>query len=317
MWHAHEPVGHIVNQEGIENEADLYRYQAFGLIISSEIELSGLGTVSATTAVDLTIRRGLLPDVPEQTEYRQSQLFAGANWIQLGPVEIGCLRITEGRSMTVDPKGATDDLVQSLIINAGIFTALMQRGTLVMHAAVVAVDDGAILIAGEREAGKSTSAAEFLRAGYPLLSDDHGVISYRDKQALVWPGYRVRKLHRDGIERHGLESQASPIANERGKYRVIMSDGLAPAPLPPRAIFILRKESTPELKITEVKGARKLVLLNEQRFRRRLSTVIKTYQTPMMTFASQVRVFELIRPNEIDTREQLVPAILQALQQDP
>ena len=68
-----------------------------------------------------------------------------------------------------------------------------------MHATAVLTDYGACAFIGPSGTGKSTLAASFVRAGFPLLGDDCVVLSCSDR-ILLTPGYPGTRLWRDSLE---------------------------------------------------------------------------------------------------------------------
>lgn len=70
---------------------------------------------------------------------------------------------------------------------------LRLRGTVCLHASAIAIDDRVVVLVGAAGAGKSTTAAAFARAGYPVLSDDVVPLIDRGDTFGVQPAYpRIR-----------------------------------------------------------------------------------------------------------------------------
>ncbi|WP_373540729.1 hypothetical protein [Chamaesiphon sp.] len=61
---------------------------------------------------------------------------------------------------------------------------LRLRGTVCLHASAIAIDGRVVVLVGAAGAGKSTTAAAFARAGYPVLSDD--VVPLIDRGDTFW-----------------------------------------------------------------------------------------------------------------------------------
>jgi hypothetical protein len=92
---------------------------------------------------------------------------------------------------------ASPDAVEAVIANyfaqAWLGMALRLGGRLVLHGDAVAVNDGSLAWLGNKGAGKSTLAAAFVAAGYPLLTDDQIVIWPQADGAGIAPG--IMRLH--------------------------------------------------------------------------------------------------------------------------
>ncbi|MFN8445028.1 MAG: hypothetical protein U0175_29850 [Caldilineaceae bacterium] len=71
---------------------------------------------------------------------------------------------------------------------------LEQRGIPVLHAAAVATPQGAIAFVADSGCGKSTLASAFVRAGYPLLTDDNLAIRQGEDRFWALPGYPQMRM---------------------------------------------------------------------------------------------------------------------------
>ena len=70
---------------------------------------------------------------------------------------------------------------------------LRLRGIVCLHASAVVVEGKVVAFVGEAGAGKSTTAAAFAQAGYPILSDDIVALVEKDNTFTVQPAYpRIR-----------------------------------------------------------------------------------------------------------------------------
>jgi hypothetical protein len=79
-----------------------------------------------------------------------------------------CIRLADGDV-------AFNDLAAAL--NLAAAALLAAQGRYLVHAAAVRSARGVVLLAGDAFAGKTTTALNLARAGWPLLSDDHVVLS--------------------------------------------------------------------------------------------------------------------------------------------
>jgi hypothetical protein len=120
---------------------------------------------------------------------------------------------------------------------------LRLRGVVCLHASAVAVADRAIALVGLPGAGKSTIAAAFACAGYPVLSDD--VVPLADKGArfLVQPGYPRVNLWPDSVRTLFGSQDALPRITPTWDKRYLTlgqnGQGFASSPLPLEAVYIL------------------------------------------------------------------------------
>jgi hypothetical protein len=98
------------------------------------------------------------------------------------------------------PEG-TEFAIANYYVQAWLGMALRLSGRLVLHGDAVGVNGGALAWLGSKGIGKSTLAAAFVAAGYPLLTDD---------QIVIWPqadGVRIAR----GIMRLHLWPESLPV----------------------------------------------------------------------------------------------------------
>jgi hypothetical protein len=123
---------------------------------------------------------------------------------------------------------------------------LRLRGVLALHASGVVVDGKAVLFVGGCGAGKSTMAASFSQAGFPVLSDDIAPIHQTSDRFLVQPGYPRLKLCMESVQALFGRPDALPlIAEDWDKHSFTLSDSFAAKPAELAAIYLLYPSSEP------------------------------------------------------------------------
>jgi hypothetical protein len=95
------------------------------------------------------------------------------------------------------PEAATLADTETYLLGPVVGFALRLRGVLCLHASAVVIDGNAVALAGGSHRGKSTTAAAFAAAGYPVLSDD--LVAVRPDGAAwnVAPAYPYLKVWED------------------------------------------------------------------------------------------------------------------------
>lgn len=120
---------------------------------------------------------------------------------------------------------------------------LRLRGNVCLHASAVVIENRAIALVGLPGAGKSTTAAAFACADFPVLSDDVVALTDKGAQFLVQPGYPRVNLWPDSVRQlFGAEDallRITPTWDKR--YLPLGQNGrrFASSPLPLGAIYIL------------------------------------------------------------------------------
>jgi hypothetical protein len=176
----------------------------------------------APASADVVWRRTRTDDlvVPED------QMTSGSVWDDIRPDGLWTARMDgqEGQAnciFSVSPDGrqvisrsrpfvADEDLL-------GLFTepvmriVLHRRGHSSFHAAALMRDGSAVLIMGEKGAGKSTLSAALQTKGWTLLADD---LVRVEEAGGVWcalPGHRRSKLHEEVLEALDIDPATLPL----------------------------------------------------------------------------------------------------------
>jgi hypothetical protein len=180
-----------------ENNGEEKRmYLAYGLRLASEIELPELlhendHTAEPDAIITLTDLSGYVegwgPDKRNQVDQDQIIIhvpgiafyrIVGDSLIQMMPLE-----------------GADPREYQLYILGVCCSILLVRRGIVPMHASNVIIDGKAYAILGDYGEGKATLVADFMEAGYKLLSEDIAAVSMDEKtNALTaYPSYPQQK----------------------------------------------------------------------------------------------------------------------------
>ncbi len=121
------------------------------------------------------------------------------------------------------------------------------EGEFVVHAAVVRIGEGVVLITGPSGRGKSTLAASLDASGATLIGDDAAVVDVRDGRALASASYPSLRLLPDSLAAlYGTARESSPTAHYTTKRRLVPMRASHEdlQPLPCLALFLLA-EPTP------------------------------------------------------------------------
>ena len=178
--------------------AEFRRYAAYGVSIRTDMELP-LPRGQSPALLELQIRgeTGAIPPSTRQTiEMLQNPFSAfdfgflpeGSSYV--GMQNVGEFLISnDGCSITGYrlPTASSESFYVYLLGQALSF-ALVKNGIEPLHATVVVIQGKAVAFLGDCGFGKSTLAAEFLRAGHGLLTDDLLVLRETGQQMLAYPG---------------------------------------------------------------------------------------------------------------------------------
>lgn len=223
----------------------MFRYAAYGLIVSSEIPLPELtqdpGTHGAGTG-EVVIRPGPVLHRPAELDAAGFGFRASADEACHVLDKVGAFLVRGGREIIVDAAPGVEDRVLRLsILGPALGLLLHQRGLLVLHASVVARDGAAVAFLGNNGWGKSTIAAALHSRGYDLVADDVAAIAVEHEGGpTVVPGFPQVKLWPEAASLLGETPdrlpQLHPAFDKRG-WRAERGFTLEPRRL--RAVYAL------------------------------------------------------------------------------
>jgi hypothetical protein len=227
----------------------LFGYRIAGLTVSSDVEIPGLHPAPTDWAIDVSIRRG---PVPEQLD---GATASGPTWaiaearflLRVPGVARFLLTAGEAIAYRLEADGDSDDL--AAFLTGTVFGILLhQRGLVVLHASGVEVNGRAVLFMGPSGAGKSTLATALVKHGFPLVTDDFCVVGADAAgRPLVHPDARLPKLWAQAIRHLDLtDRQGSPVRRKLSKFYVdppLASASSAPLPCGP--VYALREARPP------------------------------------------------------------------------
>ncbi len=175
---------------------DRFHYAQCGLRIRSEVELALPALPAGSWDVDVSWGEATDAPPPPSGEAPIASLGAGGDaWYVVERCRDGYRAWFRGcgdfvidadcAKVTVFPQEDRPDLVP--IVLAGTVSAILLnlRGTTVLHASAVAIDDGVLAFVGQSGRGKSTVAALLCVAGAKLVADDLLAITSEDPPTCI------------------------------------------------------------------------------------------------------------------------------------
>lgn len=175
-------------------------YKAFGLTISSCFPIPQVPEIPPCRC-DVQVVQADLSDLPP--ERRKTVTENGVYFLAKGQ---GTFYITNGNLIQVDPDPMHSvSHLAIFIMGSSMGAILHQRGLLPLHGSCVTDGRRSILLTGESGAGKSTLAAEFLRRGWKLITDDVTCVTGFEGIPMVRSSYPSQKLWQDALDRYELQ----------------------------------------------------------------------------------------------------------------
>jgi hypothetical protein len=241
------------------------RYQLYGLSAESDRPLPGLRPDASPAAPDLRLWiGGRAPGAPafdgEPWYVADRETDAGEPTLAVHRAADGAwwrLRYADGTEFTLDAAGTrigctweppmTREDMATYLLGPVLGFALRLRGVTCLHASVVAMAGGAVLVCGPAGAGKSTTAAALAARGHPVLADDVAALDPSPDGVTVRPAYPHLRLWPDAVRAlYGADADLPPLTpNWEKRYLDLARDAtFHAAPLPVRAVVLLAGRET-------------------------------------------------------------------------
>ncbi|MCF2488465.1 serine kinase [Dyadobacter sp. CY347] len=227
----------------------MHYYKAFGLNILSEIRLPELSDGDARPDHDLYIKSGVfdLPALEKTQLYRRGVRAsfgkdADEN-LYLHWADVASFKATNGNCLYVNALTNENDLISLFTVSEAIGLILFQRGLFLLHASSVQVSNEGWCFMGTPGAGKSTTAAAFIKAGCKLLSDDLTAIGFNDDgSAYIIPAYPQLKIWDKTVAGlHYQQSDLHPVSEGVKKFSYEPKSNFSHDPVPLKEVFFLHK----------------------------------------------------------------------------
>ena len=192
-------------------------YDAFGLVIESDIPLTELRLAAAGTAPDIRfVERPIERALPRREDGIIMDYHDPAGIVMAWP-DVAAFRLVDKSTVWVERYPETPlSYVAFPILGPIMAWMLNWREFFVIHASAIDINGKTVALMGDKMAGKSTTAAAFLRAGYPLITDDLLAITFNEQGVPVChPAFPQLKLADDAAASIQVDgAEALPLVYE-------------------------------------------------------------------------------------------------------
>lgn len=227
----------------------MYRYKIFGLVVESEIGLDILRTEADPSRVaDITFKLGDIEyQIRPMMEASPHFDYENENGVLMVWPGVAGFCIHSPNSVTVQPyPTAPENYLAFPILGPVMAWILHIREIMTLHASAVRWRGLTVAFLGDKMAGKSTTAAAFIRNGGELITDDLLAFDMLDPQTpLIQPTFAQLKLtdqSADSIELSG--SEKLPLVFEGFTKRQVRLQRMHATPVTCDALFVLKRGGT-------------------------------------------------------------------------
>ncbi|MED4063761.1 aldolase [Priestia megaterium] len=299
-------------------------YNAFGLSISSEIELPELqvSTEPVNKNETLEIKIENLAEKWNEVSTNQKHIVVTEQFVMMKIPNSAIFYIEEGRNIIVSPLEKSDEsAIRLYLLGSCMGIVLMQRKILPLHGSSVVINGKAYAFIGDSGAGKSTLASAFLQRGHQLLTDDVIAVSLSQKgQPFVTPAYPQQKLWQESLDAFGLENtNYRPIYDRETKYSVPVVSKFYEKPLPLAGLFELVKTEEGIVQINRIEKLERFRTLFHHTYRNFLIPQLDLMEWHFSTsvqLLNYMSMFQIKRTTAGFTANDLVSAIIDVINEE-
>jgi len=273
-------------------------YWAYGLGITSNVEIPAFGTCTSSGTLDINFQMGPAPSWADEACSDRGEVVHPPFLLAQTDSKLTITRLLSGKFLELSYDDGTRFLMDggatSIWAEEGpglsredVFTylvgpimgfALRRREKLALHASSVIVDDIAIAICGGAGSGKSTTAAALALRGNLALCEDICALQSMHGRKYVLPGYPRISLWPDSAGRLFSSANVLPLVAKGWSKRYLPLDGqragFSKSPAPLGAIYLLAARS-------EAQPAPTIVRLSQREAA--LALVQNTYMNYLLT----------------------------------
>lgn len=251
----------------------LYKYRAFGLNISSEIQLPEL--IESEGEPDVYVKFGKTPLNIKKHRFHNERLQINENSLLLNIKHTAKYFIENGNSIIIEPyKDFSPINLRLFLLGSSMGAILYQRGLLPIHGSAVEKNGEAYIIVGKSGMGKSTLAAAMRSIGFRIITDDVSAV-YLDENSniMVLPSYPQQKLWDDSTEMLGLQgNKVIRVIENKDKYAVKVKDDFVSKPIKLKGIYEISKyddriTNKENISISSILGVEKFKIVHKNIYR--------------------------------------------------
>ena len=244
-----------------------YNYILYELIVQTTFPCPILTPVAEKVRPDVIMIEAAVPmKLSDAVAAGEKWQAAPGRFLWRGGLRSGRFLVESGQRITLERNQASEEpMLVAHLLSAVLAALLGQRGMLVLHANTAVTLRGAVTVAGETGAGKSTTLAALMTHGCAMLADDITVLRLgASGQVEALPGIAKLNLCEDAADRLGHSVDDLP-RNPLRRIKVVVPthNEMVSGPSPLDAIYLLKATTTNNVKLVQLYGLDKFAALQE------------------------------------------------------
>ncbi len=295
-----------------------YNYLAFGLSVSSEIELPALmPDKNPPEDAMVKIRLG---DVPAGTldPARETKPFTTFNGREFIYSVSGTARyyVKDGTEITIQPESDDWSSILLYFYSNCLAAVLFQRNLIPFHVSGVWVAPGKVLLfAAPSRTGKSTTAVMLAEKGYPTFTDDTAVLRVENGKCYAYASYPMARLWQNSVTKQSVyreeDKHVIRYKVEVEKYGFHFHDSFVCDPVEVTGIVFL-EEAGKDIAVETIKASHAMQLLGSNIYRNHwikgMERSVLQFNT-LISVVNSLTMWKAVRPQGQSTFEAFAAAI--------
>ena len=255
-------------------------------------------------------------NIKEDIKNNKKSSFSKAEcWFHIN--DVATYRVTNGNLIEFEPcENADPYLLRVFLMCSCLGFIMIQRDIVAIHGGTIVIDNKAIILTGNRGAGKSTLTTGLRLKGYPFISDDVAAIEIKDNIPMVKHGFPYQKLCSSAMDKLGYDKEKyfSFMSDTEIKYLVNAHDDFIYEDTRLFALCELSVGDVEEVQIEEIKGSEKLNKLITNRYRvefvQAMGGISPIAFKILLQIAKNIKFYKIIRPNGQFTVDKQIELLL-------
>lgn len=279
-----------------------YYYRVYGLNIKSDIEIKEFVEINNHDSIQVTICYSEIPDriINKFREGNVCDINDNDIWFNIENIAV--YHVKDGNLINYNPYENVDFYYLKTFIECTCLGFIMlQRNKIAIHGGTSVINDQAIIITGEKGAGKSSLTTALREKGYKFISDDIAPIEFGDSIE-VNPGFPYQKLCYDTAKKmeYNPDEFFSFMSDSEIKYLIPVFNDFQSKDTELASIFEIVKGNVDTVIIEEVKSSDKLANIIKNIYRGEFIGILggmkPEYFKKCLNIAQKVKMYKIIRP---------------------
>lgn len=298
----------------------MYLYRVYGLKVESEIEMKELLELSNDKKDECIIKLsyGLVSEKikSEISLGKVIELTRDSIWFYIK--DVATYWIKNGDEVIVEAcEGADLHMIKTYLMCSCLGFIMIQREMVAIHGGTVVIGDKAVILTGNRGAGKSTLTTALRLKGYKFISDDVAATSL-DNGPIIRPGFPYQKLCEDAMDNMNINKNecTSFMGDRKIKYLVPAHNSFLDSDIRLAGICELTVGDVDKVEVVELNGKEKLTALIRNIYRGEylgeLGGMTPKYFKQCIYIAKNIKLYRITRPKNQFTVDKQMEVIERA-----